>query len=266
MKGHMMKKLMKYFKKVDGQSLAEFAVTTAMMATLATTAAPKFSGVGEGAKEKKTLADIDKILKSANNFYNEQVTSSGRGRFPGQSKYDQAVPTGGGYTFTQNSSAADMGQAAAEIQVKYDLLGNDANGDGDYEDSGEYTAPFTNFDNSTEAALWASIFGTNNDDAPIPQVTVTVDANNPDGTADAYISKAEDPDGTYWTDNDVTPGLGGEEFLEGFGGEAIKSPFQDGHYIYTVVAGAGSGTQSVAPIIFVADLESPSSFWKKLQP
>ena len=69
-----MKKLMKYFKKVDGQSLAEFAVTTAMMATLATTAAPKFSGVGEGAKEKKTLADVDKILKSANNFYNAKVT------------------------------------------------------------------------------------------------------------------------------------------------------------------------------------------------
>ena len=64
-----MKNLMKYFKSVNGQSLAEFAVTTAMMATLATTAAPKFSGVGEGAKEKKTLADIDKILKRGNTFY-----------------------------------------------------------------------------------------------------------------------------------------------------------------------------------------------------
>ena len=60
-----MKNLIKYFKSVNGQSLAEFAVTTAMMATLATTAAPKFSGVGEGAKEKKTLADIDKIVKSS---------------------------------------------------------------------------------------------------------------------------------------------------------------------------------------------------------
>jgi len=59
-----MKSIKRYLKNVSGQSLAEFAVTTAMMATLATTAAPKFSGVGEGAKEKKTLADIDKILKS----------------------------------------------------------------------------------------------------------------------------------------------------------------------------------------------------------
>ena len=37
-----MNKLLKYLKRVNGQSLAEFAVTTAMMATLATTAAPKF--------------------------------------------------------------------------------------------------------------------------------------------------------------------------------------------------------------------------------
>ena len=83
-----MKNFLKYIKSTKGQSLAEFAVTTAMMATLATTAAPKFSGVGEGAKEKKTLADIDKIMKSANNFYNAKVTTDGRGRFPGQSKYN----------------------------------------------------------------------------------------------------------------------------------------------------------------------------------
>ena len=45
----MFKNLIKKLKRCNGQSLAEFAVTTAMMATLATTAAPKFSGVGEGA-------------------------------------------------------------------------------------------------------------------------------------------------------------------------------------------------------------------------
>ena len=74
-------------------------------------------------------------------------------------------------------------------------------------------------------------------------------------------------DGTMATDQEgVSNPNGAEEFLEGFGGEPIKSPFQDGHYIYTVIAGAGSGTGSIAPIIFVADLESPSSFWKKLQP
>ena len=44
-------KLIKKLKSTRGNSLAEFAVTTAMMATLATTAAPKFGGVGSGAKE-----------------------------------------------------------------------------------------------------------------------------------------------------------------------------------------------------------------------
>ena len=87
----MFKSIIRYLKSTRGNSLAEFAVTTAMMATLATTAAPKFSGVGEGAKEKKTMADIDKIVKSANNFYNQKVTEEGRGRFPGQVKYDEAV-------------------------------------------------------------------------------------------------------------------------------------------------------------------------------
>ena len=242
-----MKKLMKYLKRVNGQSLAEFAVTTAMMATLATTAAPKFSGVGEGAKEKKTLADIDKILKSANNFYNTEVTSAGRGRFPGQGRYDEAVPTGSGYTFT-----ASQGQAYAELQAKYDLIGLDVDGDGNYNETGDIPASFTTYDNNSEALLWASVFGTNNDNAELPS------AGN--------ISAVEDPGSTFWTDNEVTEGLGGEEFLDGFGGEPIKSPFQDGHYIYTVIGGAGSGTSSQAPIIFVADLESPSSFWKKLQP
>ena len=100
--------------------------------------------------------------------------------------------------------------------------------------------------------MWASVFGTQNEDAPAP--------------SGSNISDEEDPSSDYYDENEVTPGLGAEEFLEAFGGDAIKSPFQDGHYIYTVIAGKGSGSQSIAPIIFVADLESPSSFWKKLQP
>jgi len=242
-----MKSLMKYFKSVRGQSLAEFAVTTAMMATLATTAAPKFSGVGEGAKEKKTLADIDKILKSANNFYNEQVTSSGRGRFPGQWKYDEAVPTDGGYTYT-----TEQGQSHAEYNVKLAVQGIIG------EDGDLTTQPtFTSFDNEVDAPKWASCFGTNNPDALVPEIS---------STEKAKISDEEDPTSGYFSLGTLLKGQGAEEFLEGFGGEAIKSPFQDGHYIYTVVGGSGSGTQSIAPIMFVADLESPSSFWKKLQP
>ena len=100
-------------------------------------------------------------------------------------------------------------------------------------------------------------FGTNNPDALVPEVSSGVNAS---------ISTEEDPSASYYSQWHLTVGKGAEEFLDGFGGEAIKSPFQDGHYIYTVIAGSGSGSQSIAPIMFVADLESPSSFWKKLQP
>ena len=208
-------KLFKRLKSRKGQSLAEFAVTTAMMATLATTAAPKFSGVGEGAKEKKTYADIDKIIKSSNNFYNEKVTKEGRGRFPGQVKYNEAVPDGGGYV-DENALVNGL-----------DL--------------------FETFE-SAEASKWASVFGTQNNKASTP--------------TGSSVNTSEDPD----SDGSFTQTVGAEEFLNEFGGNAIKSPFQDGHYIYSVVAGGGSGESSYSPILFVADLESPKNFNKKLQP
>jgi len=238
-----MKKFLKSLKKVNGQSLAEFAVTTAMMATLATTAAPKFSGVGEGAKEKKTLADIDKILKAANNFYNTEVTEAGRGRFPGQSKFDQGVPAGtAGYG---NATADDGSAITIDAELNLDLVGVT---------TGETTVdPLFNTYSGAAGSKWCSVFGKTNTDLNIPTGNT--------------ISATEDPvaypDVAGYT---MTVGNGGEEFLDLFGGEAIKSPFQDGHYIYTVIGGSGSGTQSVAPIIYVADLESPSSFFKKLQP
>ena len=87
----MFRNLIKKLKSNTGNSLAEFAVVTAMMGTLASTAAPKFGGVGDGAKAKQTIATLDKIKTAANNFYNAKVSEEGRGRFPGQTKYDQKV-------------------------------------------------------------------------------------------------------------------------------------------------------------------------------
>ena len=212
----MFKSIIRYLKSTKGNSLAEFAVTTAMMATLATTAAPKFSGVGEGAKEKKTMADIDKIVKSANNFYNSKVTTEGRGRFPGQTKYDAAV---GGY-------ASDSLLIAG-------------------------VANFTAY-NDDEGSKWASVFGTTTRNAAgeliIPtghNISIAED-DNKDGSFDVYS--------------------GAEEFLNEFGGNPVQSPFQDGHMIYAVIAGGGSGSGSYSPILYVADLENPSNFNKKLQP
>ena len=107
----MFEKLFKKLKSRRGNSLAEFAVTTAMMATLATTAAPKFGQIGAGAKEKKTIANIDKILTVANNYYNQTLSEEGKGRFPGQAKYDQPV---GGIGLTEGQ----LTDEALEIYVE----------------------------------------------------------------------------------------------------------------------------------------------------
>ena len=107
--------------------------------------------------------------------------------------------------------------------------------------------PYTTLFRS-DATHWASVFSTDHDDAPAPsghQISTTEDDND-NGSFDEFV--------------------GGEEFLNEFGGNPIKSPFQDGHYIYTVIAGSGSGTSSISPILFIADLESPKNFNKKLQP
>ena len=98
--------MMKFFNKIKnnkGNSLAEFAVTAAMMATLATTAAPRFSGVGEAGKANQTKQNLDKIGGMVNQFYmNTSAPYSptnrlgeGQGRVPGQTKYDVQV---GGYS------------------------------------------------------------------------------------------------------------------------------------------------------------------------
>ena len=216
------KNIKRKIKSISGNSLAEFAVTTAMMATLATTAAPRFSGIGEGAKEKKSLAEIDKIVIASSNFFNSKVTTEGRGRFPGQEKYNVQV---GGY--------------ASEIQL-LSVIGSDAD------------TPFDGYDNA-EGANWRSIFGVEVEGAP-----------------KAAGSNVIDDDGS--TEGDV-------EFMAEFANNAIKSPYQDGHYIYIVLPGGvdyvdpdGDGTyvavscNECSPILYVADNEDPSKLFKKYQP
>ena len=61
--------LKKALTSKKGNSLAEFAVITAMMATFVMTAIPKFSDVMEAGKANKSIDEIDKILLQAKNFY-----------------------------------------------------------------------------------------------------------------------------------------------------------------------------------------------------
>ena len=116
-----------------GNSLAEFAVVIALMATLAATGQVKFSQAGEGGKGKKSANEIEKIAKAGMNFYNQANTDEGAGRFPGQNKWDQNVPTDGGYTGASNAEAV----AAALADVAY----------------------FNSYKDTDRGAKWCSVFG-----------------------------------------------------------------------------------------------------------
>ena len=85
------KRIWKSISRVNGNSLAEFATVSALMATLAATAAPKLSEVAEGTKAQKSMNEIDKLLTQAKNFYQDKADTEGRGRFPGQDKYNERV-------------------------------------------------------------------------------------------------------------------------------------------------------------------------------
>ena len=98
-----LKRIIRTVKSVKGNSLAEFATTTALMATLAATAAPKLSEMSEGAKAEKSRNELDKMVKQAGQFYQDTADIEGRGRFPGQDKYDMPV-TG---TANANKSASE---------------------------------------------------------------------------------------------------------------------------------------------------------------
>ena len=84
------KSLIRWSNPRSGSTLAEFAVVTAMMATFISTSIPKFSEIMEVGKERKTFEEIDKIITQGMSFYNETCKNEGRGRFPGQDKYNMA--------------------------------------------------------------------------------------------------------------------------------------------------------------------------------
>ena len=147
----MFNNLWKKLKSNKGNSLAEFAVVTAMMGTLASTAAPKFGGVGDGAKAKQTIATLDKIKSAANNYYNAKVSEEGRGRFPGQSKYDSKV---GGFDLPDST----LTDAALETYLETVL-----NGQTSYEavlDDYVYVFSTSLTDEDAIAGDWMSFVGT----------------------------------------------------------------------------------------------------------
>ena len=205
-----------------GQSLAEFAVITAMMATFVTTSIPKFSEIMEIGKETKSIQELDKLLVQAKNFYDETATLEGRGRLPGQDKYDLQV---GQYTDT--------------LDVFNDLK------------------LFTTFENENIGKKWVSVFGTDHSDASMSSASFFEDDTV---TADGF---GYSPGGKKYCENCAEGReTGADAWLRLFTREVIISPYQDGHYIYVVVPGSGTGEDVISPKIFVADAENPKDLHK----
>ena len=226
------KNIWKSLSRVNGNSLAEFATVSALMATLAATAAPKLSEMSEGTKGEKSGKEIDKILTQAGNFYQATCDTEGRGRFPGQEKYTMPV----GLYSTENKMATETSHADDSISDLDDV----------------YTAleTFNSYDDN-EAKNWSSVFGTTNvdSDAKYPSGAVVMD--------DEYNACEYCPSSGK---------AGKDEWLQLFNGNRLESKFQDGHYIYVVVPGGGSGLGSFPPVIVVADLENPHDFNNSLEP
>ena len=204
--------ILKVFYKTCGQSIAEFAVITAMMSTFVATAAPRLSNLMEEGKAQKTIQEIDKLLIQAKNFYENTSKYEGRGRLPGQDKFDIQV---GGYTDT------------TEV---YEDLRN-----------------FTNYNDKIIGPKWVSVFG------------------NHDGSLfqdDEYLPELDNEGNIQCNNCPEGRDAGMVEWYNLFNQSILESPFQDGHYIYIVIPGSGSGADVVAPRIIIADAENPYYFHK----
>jgi len=233
-----LKTLIRNVKSINGNSLAEFATVTALMATLAATAAPKLSEMSEGAKAQKSTDELDKLVKQAGQFYQDTADIEGRGRFPGQDKYDVKV---GGHT--------------DEDDITDQIVGTPADG------QTPAVAPTYSAYTDDAGLHWVSVFGKDNSDEPKP---------------DEAKMGADDLAGTCGTCPGVSTNksihgvgvakTGHEEWLLLFGDSPLGSTYQDGHFVYQVVAGGGTGNSTYPPTLYVADVENASHFNNVLEP
>ena len=221
-----MKKFLNKIKNNKGNSLAEFAVTAAMMATLASTAAPRFSGVGEVGKQNQTMANLEKLGKMANQYYMDtssppspnNPSGEGQGRIPGQERYDTQI---GGYD--------RLTSVEAILNEQFNKW------------------------NDGEGGKWKSVFG--------------LESANP-----SYVGEYQFTD----EDTDLGQGSGTYEWSLGLSAAEgpIKSPYQQGHYIYIVIPGGqqeyinpNTGESQLVecnecgPILVLADAYNPSKFY-----
>ena len=113
----------------------------------------------------------------------------------------------------------------------------------------QYIVYFTSFNNDSIGSKWVSVFG--NHDGHIFQ-------------NDQYLPDVDDEGNLNCINCPDSRQEGSIEWYELFNQSVLESPFQDGHFIYVVIPGSGSGDDVVAPRIIIADAENPLQFHKVL--
>ena len=262
-----LKNVWKSLSRVNGNSLAEFATVSALMATLAATAAPKLSEMSEGTKAEKSSNEIDKILKQAQSFYQATADTEGRGRFPGQEKFNCQVGyhLGGGSRTEIDLNASLQSQSDESKNIDNAILADIGPG-----------GSFMQYEGS-DGSDWVSVFDDGQVDASAAagsNTTGSAAGSVPDGAlvqVDTYDECSTCRNGTQEEGgaDHQDPGYGktgAAEWLHLFNQNRLSSKFQDGHFIYAVVPGGGTGDDSYPPILYVADLEDPRSFNNSLEP
>ena len=243
-----LKSIIRNFKSIKGNSLAEFATTTALMATLAATAAPKLSEMSEGTKAEKSRNEIDKMIKQGGQFYQDTADTEGRGRFPNQDKFNEAIggATEGERNYSNAGGSKDaLATAIGKSKAHSDAIMKDL---GLYSTDGGVTTTdgWQNYVDVHENE-WTSVFGGYKGDATIQKDALCKPCGDDPDTPDVVEVKTN-------------------EWSALFGDEALGSTFQDGHYVYTVVGGGGTGNDVYPPVLYVVDIENAVDFNNVLEP
>ena len=113
---------------------------------------------------------------------------------------------------------------------------------------------FTTFSNQSIGSKWVSVFGADNPLAPKPYGSFFQD--------DTLSSETNKLGETICSNCPIAREKGSSEWYELFNREVLTSPYQDGHYIYVVIPGSGSGMDTKSPKICVADAENPKILHK----
>ena len=239
---NILKNMIKTVKSIKGNSLAEFATTTALMATLAATAAPKLSEMSEGTKAEKSRNEIDKIVKQGGQFYQDTADEEGRGRFPNQKKFNQGI--GDQEYNNAGGSKTDLENAQRDSRLMTERIMADLALDG--------TDGWQNY-KDVSASSWVSVFGGYEGEATLHHA----------GAGECNPCEVADDETTEDVDESVT---GVNEWSGLFGDEELESTFQDGHYAYVVVPGGGTGSDVYPPVLYVVDIENARDFNNVLEP